>query len=305
MMLKTTGSAFGEYINKRFGMSNSCIIHRSKPSSLAAEQTHKAFHLNKPSSFSPKQTLKSLISNEPIKPSKTNQMTSQSPFYVPVDLSKTALLLSDVQTQILARFPEEVQKTYLTQIQKLLTFFRGEIEKRRSNPAPKSTLHDEVPLIIHHTLPFNINSNAFVSPYNKLAKWVHNLEAQGFFANAPSDPHTPNYAVPTSLTPPSGWGTKDEILLQKLQPNCFGSSDLLAYLRARGIKHVVLVGLTTMGSVLGSARAGADLDFHIICPREGIIDDDADVNDFLMERVLPKFVDVVGIDDVLGLGAEA
>jgi nicotinamidase-related amidase len=234
-------------------------------------------------------------------------MASSSPFYVPVDLSHTALLLSDVQTQILARFSAEVQTDYLNQIQTLLDFFRNEIAKRRSTSAPtksKPSLYDEVPLIIHHTLPFNINSNAFVSPYNKLAKWVRSLEAQGFFDNAPSDPHSPNFAVPSSLAPPSGWGTKDEILLSKLQPNCFGSSDLLAYLRARGIKHVILVGLTTMGSILGSARAGADLDFHIICPREGIIDDDTEVNSFLMEKVLPKFVDVVGLEDVLGLAGE-
>jgi len=37
---------------------------------------------------------------------------------------------------------------------------------------------------------------------------------------------------------------------------------------------VVLCGLTTVGSLLGSARLGADLDFHIVVPREGITDDD-------------------------------
>ncbi|OCK97011.1 Isochorismatase hydrolase [Cenococcum geophilum 1.58] len=213
-------------------------------------------------------------------------MASSTPFYVPVSLPHTALLLSDVQTQILARFPKETQEAYLGEIQKLLSFFRAEIA---------------LPLIIHHTLPFNLNSNAFVSPYNKLAKWVTQLEAKGFFGSAPSDPHTPNYAIPAVLAPSSGWGSKDEIVLPKVQPSCFGSSDLLSYLRARGIKHVILVGLTTMGSILGTARAGADLDFHIICVREGIIDDEKEVNDFLMERVLPKFVDVVSMEDVLAL----
>ena len=56
-----------------------------------------------------------------------------------------------------------------------------------------------------------------------------------------------------------------------------------------------------MGSILGTARAGVDLDFHIICVKEGIIDDEKEVNDFLMERVLPKFVDIVSIEDVLAL----
>jgi nicotinamidase-related amidase len=228
-------------------------------------------------------------------------MASSTPFYVPVSLPHTALLLSDVQTQILARFPKETQEAYLGEIQKLLSFFRAEIARHRSADKSSTSLYDEAPLIIHHTLPFNLNSNAFVSPYNKLEKRVAQLEAKGFFGSAPSDPHTPNYAIPAVLAPPSGWGSKDEIVLPKVQPSCFGSSDLLSYLRARAIKHVVLVGLTTMGSILGTARAGADLDFHIICVKEGIIDDEKEVNDFLMERVLPKFVDVVSMEDVLAL----
>ncbi|KAH8897486.1 Isochorismatase hydrolase [Thozetella sp. PMI_491] len=226
-----------------------------------------------------------------------------SPFFVPVDLGHTALLLSDVQTQILRRFSPETQDTYLSSVKTILEFFRAEIAKRLSDKetASSSAPYDGVPLIIHHTLPFNINSNAFISPYNKLAKWVKQLEAAGHFAGAPSDPHHPNYDIPESIVPPSGWGGKDEIVLGKLQPSCFGSSDLLAYLRGRGIRHVVLVGLTTMGSVLGSARAGADLDFHMICVEEGIIDDDPEVHQFLMTRVLPKFVDVVKMEDVIRL----
>ncbi|KAM0255737.1 hypothetical protein ACHAQJ_005491 [Trichoderma viride] len=226
-----------------------------------------------------------------------------SPFFVPVDIGHTALLLSDVQTQILQRFPSEAQKSYLDKVKTLLDFFRAEISKRRSNKdlTAGCAPYDGVPLIVHHTLPFNLNSNAFISPYNKLSKWVKQLENAGYFANAPSDPHHPHYGVPEEMTPSGGWGGKDEIVLGKLQPSCFGSSDLLSYLRTRGIRHVVLVGLTTMGSILGSARAGADLDFHIICVEEGIIDDDPEVHKFLMTKVLPKFVDVVELQDILQL----
>ncbi|VTT59331.1 unnamed protein product [Fusarium fujikuroi] len=218
-----------------------------------------------------------------------------SPFYVPVSLDHTALLLSDVQSQILRRFSQEEQAAYLGKVLKLLNFFRSEIKSRRAAAKPENSrsLYDNVPLIIHHTLPFNINSNAFVSPYNKLASWVAKLEASGAFANAPSDPHRPHYGVPSELVPPGGWGGKDEILL-----------DLLAYLRARGIRHVVLVGLTTMGSILSSARAGAELDFHVICVEDGIIDDDPEVHEFIMKRILPKFVDVVSTKDIVNLGKE-
>ena len=53
------------------------------------------------------------------------------------------------------------------------------------------------------------------------------------------------------------------------------------------------------------SRAGADMDYHIICPRDGIIDDDAEVDEFLMTKVLPKFVDVVHSEDVFELGNDA
>ncbi|KAL6889941.1 Isochorismatase-like protein [Trichoderma evansii] len=208
-----------------------------------------------------------------------------SPFSGSISLPRTGLLLSDVQT--------------------ILDFFRDQAARSRASKADPASLYDDVPLIIHHALPFNLNSNAFVSPYNKLAKWVSKLEASGFFSKTSADPHHPDFGIPATLTPPSGWGTKDEIVLGKLQPNCFASSDLLAYLRARGIRHIILVGLTTMGSILGSARAGADLDFDISLVEEAIIDDDPAIHEVLMTKVLPKFVDVVKMEDVLSLGTPA
>jgi nicotinamidase-related amidase len=53
--------------------------------------------------------------------------------------------------------------------------------------------------------------------------------------------------------------SRDEIVIGKLQPNCFASSDLIKYLNARSIKHVVLVGLTTMGSILGAQGESIDV----------------------------------------------
>ncbi|KAF2098841.1 Isochorismatase hydrolase [Rhizodiscina lignyota] len=232
--------------------------------------------------------------------------SGSSSFYVPVDLSRTALLISDVQSQIIARFSPEVQKAYLEQIKGLLAFFRNASSECRNNPTEPSAknMYQNAPLIIHHVLPFGINQNAFISPYNKLASWAVELEKKGFFSDASkTDPNKPNYAVPAELVPPEGWGHKDEIILPKIQPGSLSSSDLLAYLRARDVKHVVLVGLTTIGSILGGARLAADLDFHVIIPKEGVMDDEPEINDFLLQKVLPRFVDVVGIEDVLALKA--
>lgn len=89
--------------------------------------------------------------------------------------------------------------------------------------------------------------------------------------------------------------------MPKLTAGCFSSPEMQGYLRARGVRHVVLCGLTTVGAILGSARLGADLDFHVVVPRQGVMDDDPELNAFLLDRVLPRFVDVVSVADVEGL----
>ena len=144
-----------------------------------------------------------------------------------------------------------------------------------------------------------------MSPYNKMAvKWKQ-IELSKGFTPPPDDPNHPHYAVIDALKPSDSWGSPDEILLSKITAGCFGSSELQQYLRARDIKHVILCGLTTSGAILGSARAGADLDMHMIVPRECVMDDDKEVNDFLLERVLARQVDVVGVEEVKALfGAE-
>lgn len=42
----------------------------------------------------------------------------------------------------------------------------------------------------------------------------------------------------------------------------------------------MLCGLTTNGSMLGSAGLGADLDFHNGVPQESVMDGEEDVNAF-------------------------
>ncbi|KAL3463275.1 Isochorismatase-like protein [Aspergillus heterothallicus] len=236
--------------------------------------------------------------------------SSSSPFHIPLDPDQTALLLADVQDEILARFPPAQRAAYLERIHSLLTLFRARIaaarqkEKEEQDEEHASSAYArgsaKVPLIIHHVLRYGINANAFVSPYNS--------------PRGNTDPTHPVYSIPAELVPPGEWGSSvsssssspasaycDEILLPKIQTSSFGSSDLLAYLRARNIRHVVLVGLTVSGAILGSARAGADLDFHTVVPREAVMDDEEDVERFVLERLLPKFVDVVAVGEVVAL----
>lgn len=236
-------------------------------------------------------------------------------FYIPVDLRYTALILADIQNEILARFAAPKREQFLQEVHSIVQSFRTHIAKQRTIQSTADSLgaYEGIPLIIHHVLPYGYNNNAFVSPYNKLGAWVKSLQDKGFFSvpEGATNPATPVYSIPEILLPEGGkFGTStdnaphhhvDEVLVAKVQTSSFGSSDLLGYLRARGIRHIILCGLTTVGAILGSARQGADLDFHIVIPRSGVMDDEDEVNEFVLERVLPKFVDVVNTDDVRGL----
>ena len=62
----------------------------------------------------------------------------------------------------------------------------------------------------------------------------------------------------------------------------------------------MLCGLTTEGAVLSSVRGGADLDFHVIVPRDGSWTEPK-LHDFIMDNLLDRFSDVVKVEDVLDL----
>jgi nicotinamidase-related amidase len=219
-------------------------------------------------------------------------MAAESPFWRSVDMSKTALLLSDVQTQLFAHIPDAEQEKYLTYILGLLRGFREyQAKARASNGEAQS------PLIIHHVVSMDF-ATINLSPYNKINNWaMKRLQTAGVTPKPVSDPAT---TVPPSLHPEAGWSL-DEFVLTKQAPSCFMSSSLLKILGARGIKHVVLIGLTTEGSILSSVRHGADLDFHIIVPNEGVWCDDAELGETILGKLVPRFADVVALEDIASL----
>ena len=253
-------------------------------------------------------------------------MDTPSPFWRPVDLAHTALLLTDVQDQILSRMPLDTRTTYLNNVKAVLDHFRTQITVRRAQKARSDSSspdqnpmapNDGIPLIIHHLIPVGLNSHAWVSPYNKLnAAWsARTLGSLVQHVPGATDPETPWFAVPKALKPPpprpassgpsgtgSGWNV-DEVVLGKTRVGSFSDSVLLGYLRARDVRHVVLCGLTTEGAVLSSVRGGADLDFHVVIVREGCwsAEEEEGVHGFVLGRLVGRFADVVGVGDVLGL----
>ena len=229
-------------------------------------------------------------------------MAPASPFWRPVDMSQTALLLSDVQDQLIKSMPADAAKQYLETVKTIVEHFRSQVEIKRGGTSPASDSHAPnagVPLIIHHLWPFGQNSNAFVSPYNKLTTLGFRRRQGMSLPAGAKDPNTPWYAIPEVLIPPKGWNV-DEVILGKIQCGSFIETNLLQYLRARDIKHVVLCGLKTDGAVLSSVREASDLDFHVILPREGSWAE-PDIHNFIMDNLMSKFCDVVSKEEVLQL----
>ena len=217
-------------------------------------------------------------------------MANQSPFWRSVDISQTALLLSDVQTQLLSHMSKPEQDQYIEAVGKLLQSFRAHISQARDKSQAG------VPLIIHHVVSMDF-ATLNLSSYNKLNNWaLKRLHAAGGTAK-PKVVSDPAVTVPARLHPTEGWNV-DEFVLTKQAPSCFMSSSLLKILGARGIKHIVLVGLTTEGSILSSVRHGADLDFHIIVPRQGVWCDDHSLGETVLEKLVPRFADVCDVADV-------
>lgn len=221
-------------------------------------------------------------------------MPDQSPFWRSLDISRTALLLSDVQSQLLSHMSETEQQTYLSNVEQFLRSFREYIAQAQSRGS------SDTPLIIHHVVSMDF-ATMNLSPYNKLNNWaLKRLRESGGGSGVASMPQVttdPTTTVPSSLHPERGWSV-NEFVLTKQAPSCFMSSSLLKILGARGIKHVVLIGLTTEGSILSSVRHGADLDFHIVVPKEGVWCDDTALGETILEKLVPRFADVCSIVDI-------
>jgi nicotinamidase-related amidase len=166
-------------------------------------------------------------------------MTEDAPFWRPVNFDQTALLLSDVQNQLLSHMTGAEKENYIQRISSLLGNFRVRIAEARFN------VKTELPLIIHHVVSPDL-ATMQLSPYNKINNWaLKRLQAAGGPLK-PSSDTDPTNDVPHALWPQT-W-SKDEFVLTKQAPSCFMSSSLLKILGARNIKHIILVGLVSCPS---------------------------------------------------------
>ncbi|TDP94805.1 cysteine hydrolase family protein [Labedaea rhizosphaerae] len=93
---------------------------------------------------------------------------------------------------------------------------------------------------------------------------------------------SPQTAVHPAIAPQPG-----EPVLTKRRGSAFHGTDLDGILRARGITGVTLAGIATSGVVLATVIDAVERDYAITVLRDGCVDAETDVHEFLLDRIFP------------------
>ena len=78
-----------------------------------------------------------------------------------------------------------------------------------------------------------------------------------------------------------------EAVITKRRGSAFTGTDLEAILRARGVTDIALAGVATSGVVLATLIDAIERDYAVTVLRDGCVDAETDVHDFLMNHVFP------------------
>jgi nicotinamidase-related amidase len=179
-------------------------------------------------------------------------------------MASTALLIMDVQQDIVARFAGE--DGYLDRLATAITAARA-----------------AGVMVGYVTIAFRPGYPE-VSDRNK-----------SFAAIAGSGRFTdgdPGSQIPAAVAPAPG-----EAVVIKRRVSAFAGSDLDVLLRARGADHLVLAGIATSGVVLSTLRQAADLDYRLTVLADGCLDADPEVHQVLLGKVFPRQAEVTTIAD--------
>jgi len=91
----------------------------------------------------------------------------------------------------------------------------------------------------------------------------------------------------------------EEVVVGKHRVNALFGTALDLIWRANGIETILLLGYATSGVVLSTVRYAADLDYRLLVVEDCCADQDAEVHDFLMQRLLPRQAEVVTAAEVM------
>ena len=91
-----------------------------------------------------------------------------------------------------------------------------------------------------------------------------------------------------------------ELTVMKRRLSAFSGSDLELVLRALGIQHIILTGISTSGVVLSTLREATDKDYRLTVLADCCADGDEEVHRVLTTKIFPRHADVLMVDDWKG-----
>ncbi|MCW3466398.1 cysteine hydrolase family protein [Chitinophaga nivalis] len=168
----------------------------------------------------------------------------------------TALLVMDVQNAILQRIEDTT--TFVQKVAQAIAHARAE----------------NIP-VIYVVVAFRADAPE-ISDRNKSFAAFHNKAMW-----------TPAFAAQWAQIHPDLQPENGDIIVIKRRYSAFTGSDLEVILRAKGIQHLVLTGVSTSGVVLSTVREAADKDYELTVIADCCADRDAEVQQVLTTKVFP------------------
>ena len=187
---------------------------------------------------------------------------------ITLDKSKTALLIADFYADMMSTIPHAVERKVVEKTQALQKAAR------------------EAGILICYSATVFRPGYPEISDRNKT---FSQRKASG--QPAVSDPLQ---VIHADVKPIEG-----EVVVGKHRVNALFGTDLDMTLKANDIHNLILLGYATSGVVLSTTRYAADLDYRLYIVEDCCADQDAEVHDFLTQRIFPRQADVVQSEDVI------
>ena len=95
--------------------------------------------------------------------------------------------------------------------------------------------------------------------------------------------------------------SSSDTIIEKTHASAFHGTNLADELRNEGVDSLVVTGLTTSGCVRASAVDGLQHNFKVVVPKEATGDRDPSAHQANIYDLNAKYVDVLGLEEVLTL----
>ena len=171
-------------------------------------------------------------------------------------MTKTALLVMDVQNGIVSRFADSADE-YLASV-------AAATGAARSNGIP----------VVYVRIGFRAGS-VDISPRNRAFSAIA--------AGAPFGVDDPATQIHPAVAP-----APEDVVVVKKRVSAFTGSDLEVVLRSLDVSALALCGIATSGVVLSTLRQAADLDYGLTVLSDACADADPEVHRVLLEKVFPR-----------------